>query len=63
MNKEKHKFVKTEYDELDELFEKIEKDLEKEFGKMCPDFEPLCVQCKFWNKFNNFKSWVFKEFL
>ena len=57
------KVVETEYDELINLFEKIEKNLEKDFGKMCPDFEPFCVQCKFWNKFNEFKSWTFEEFL
>jgi len=54
---------KTEYDELEEMFDKVQKIFEKEFGIQCPDFEPLCPQCEFWLFFNDFKHRVFRRFL
>jgi len=57
----KTKKVKTDYEELEEIFVKIEKSFEKWFGKMCPSFEPLCPQCSFWLDFNIFKRKIFKE--
>lgn len=63
MGKEKITYADSKYDELIELFEKVEKIFEKDFGKMCPEFEPLCSQCNFWNKFNTFKNKTFEDFL
>ena len=52
---------KSDYEKLEDLFEKVEKLFEKEYGKRCPDFEPLCVQCIFWQSFNNFKREIFER--
>ena len=64
MKKEKptiHFDYKAEgYDELQEMFGKAEKIFEEEFGKRCPDYNPLCVQCNFWQDFNNFKRKIFR---
>jgi len=51
----------NEYEELEELFERVEKIFEKEYGKRCSDFEPLCIQCSFWQDFNNFKRKTFER--
>lgn len=51
----------NDYEELEKVFEKVEKIFEKEYGKRCPEFEPLCVQCKFWQDFNTFKQRTFER--
>lgn len=59
------KIKKTDYDkyyeELENIFEKVEKIFKKQFGTRCSSFEPLCVQCSFWQDFNNFKRETFKR--
>lgn len=50
---------KLDHEELENLFEKVEELFEKEYGTRCPNFEPLCVQCGFWQDFNNFKRKIF----
>lgn len=49
-------------EELENLFKKIEniKEFQKWFGKPCPDFHPLCYNCKFWNLWNGLKLNVFE---
>ncbi|MEK6881150.1 MAG: hypothetical protein AABY22_16135 [Nanoarchaeota archaeon] len=60
MKKAKKK-EKSDYEELEDLFEKVEKIFEKEWGTRCPDFEPFCAQCSFWQDFNNFKRETFER--
>lgn len=43
------------------LIDKFDKIFKKEFGKMCPDFEPACVQCTAHLIYNNFKKNLYKE--
>ena len=59
----KIKQVKTDYDELTELFEKIEnlKEFKEWFGTPCPEFEPRCANCEFWTIWNKLKLDVFKN--
>jgi hypothetical protein len=38
------------------LIMNIDKIFLKEFGKMCPDFEPGCVQCRAHLIYNKFKQ-------
>lgn len=45
------------------LFMKIDKIFEKEFGKMCPEFEPNCFQCKAHLIYNNFKKDLYDTFV
>jgi len=44
------------------LIKKFDVLIKKEFGKMCSDFEPLCVQCRVHLIYNNFKNKLCKEF-
>lgn len=57
------KKTKTEYEKLEEIFEKIPKIPEDEFGTPCPVFESLCASCKFWLLFNEYKNKIFRRFL
>ncbi len=43
------------------MFQKIDKIIEKEWGKMCPDFELDCVQCRVHLIYNNFKDKIWQE--
>jgi hypothetical protein len=43
--------------------EKMDKVFEKEFGKMCPDFNPTCVQCLVHHTYNNFKKELYYTFI
>lgn len=54
---------KEEFEELEELFTKIEnlKGFKEWFGKPCPEFQPLCANCDFWNTWQRFKQDRFKE--
>lgn len=45
------------------IIERMDKLFEKEFGKMCPEFEPGCVQCKANLIYNKFKQELFDEFV
>ena len=61
-NKKKEKTKEVdEIEELERFFEKIDKIWYKEFGKQCPDFHPLCPQCRFALIYNKFKKEVFDE--
>lgn len=52
-----------EYEDLEKLFDKIEnlKKFQEWFGKPCPEFQPLCWNCDFWNKWEKFKLDIFKD--
>lgn len=50
-------------EEFEKLIKKIDKIFEKEFGKMCPDFNPNCVQCRTNLIYNNFKKELYEEFV
>ena len=41
------------YIHMDKLFDKIDKLFQKEFGKQCKDFVPLCPSCEFYLLYNN----------
>lgn len=43
--------------------EKMDKDFEKEFGKMCPDFNPACAGCLVHHIYNNFKKELYDSFV
>lgn len=53
----------SEYEDLEKLFKKIEnlKEFKNWFGTDCPDFNPSCANCKFWNKWNKLKIELFEE--
>lgn len=59
----KRKFKDNSYERLEKVFEKIEnsKDFKDWFGTPCPEFSPLCFQCKFWNLWNKFKLDIFED--
>lgn len=42
------------------LIMKMDKIFEKEFGKMCPEFESACVQCRAHLIYNNFKKELYE---
>jgi len=52
--------IKTEYENL---IKKLDKIFEKEFGKMCPDFDADCIQCRLNLIYNNFKKELSDEFV
>lgn len=54
---------KTDYEELEEFFKKIDIIWQEEFGKECKEFCPNCPQCKFNLIYNSFKQKVFEEVL
>lgn len=64
MKKQKKK-SKSNQDEIEEsyqiLIDKFDKIFEKDFGKMCPDFEPACVQCTAHLIYNTFKKRLYDE--
>ena len=64
MKKENKKEEDKDYEDLEKLFDKIEnlKEFKQWFGTPCKEFAPLCANCDFWNKWNRFKSDVFKEY-
>jgi len=39
---------------------KLEKQIEKEFGKRCDSFEPTCHLCKVWKKFDSLREELLK---
>lgn len=43
------------YEDLEKLFKKIDKILEKYIGKRCPDFNLACPQCRFNLIYEKFK--------
>ena len=52
-----------DYEELEKIFDKIEKKKEwvEWFGTPCKKFAPLCPNCCFWNRWEKFKQDTFKE--
>ncbi len=52
--------IETTYEKL---VEKLDKIFEKEFGKMCPDFNVNCAQCRANLIYNNFKKELHDEFV
>lgn len=52
--------IETDYNNL---IKKMDKLFQKDFGKMCPDFEPRCMQCTAHLIYNNFKRNLFKAFV
>ena len=63
-NNKKKKTIQDEIgEEYDELIKKMDKIFEKEFGKMCPDFEPTCIQCVAHLIYNKFKKDLYDAFV
>lgn len=50
-------------DDYYKLIKKIDAIFEKEFGKMCPEFEAGCVQCKANLIYNKFKQDLYDTFV
>ena len=68
INKKKNKKKTISIDEeirndLGNIFKKFDKALEKYIGKMCPDFDPNCIQCRLNLIYNKFKKDFFDEML
>lgn len=57
----KKKLKQTEYEELEKVFDKMDKIWHKYFGKECREFCPNCAQCKMALIYNSFKQRVFDE--
>jgi len=53
---------KNTEEDLEKLFNKIEKmtEFKQWFGTPCKDFQPLCSNCDFWNKWERFKLNLFQ---
>ena len=45
------------------LIKNMDKLFEKEFGKMCPDFNCVCIQCAAHLIYNNFKKELWTTFV
>ncbi len=67
--KKKPKMKKTIQEEIQEeiekdvekIFKKMDKLMEDYYGKMCPEFEKDCCQCRANLIYNNFKSRMWEE--
>ena len=66
-DKTKQKKKKTIQEDIEENYRRLIKNMnklfEKEFGKMCPDFEPGCIQCRANLIYNNFKKELYDAFV
>jgi hypothetical protein len=66
-SKKKAKKKKTIQEEIEDDFYKLTKEMdkvfEKQFGKMCPEFEPGCMQCVAHLIYNNFKQNLYEAFV
>lgn len=47
--------------ELEKVFKKMDKIIQKEYGQMCPDFEVSCIRCKVHLAYNKFKRELCRE--
>ncbi|MBM3234354.1 hypothetical protein FJZ19_04660 [Candidatus Pacearchaeota archaeon] len=63
MAEEKKKIQEEIEQDFEKFIKRIDKIFEKEFGKMCPDFEPSCIQCRANLIYNQFKKNLFEEFI
>lgn len=45
------------------LINKFDKIFQNDFGKMCPDFESGCAQCRAHLIYNKFKKDLYDEFI
>lgn len=61
MKKQKRTIQQETEEDYEKLIKKLDKIFEKEFGKMCSDFEPSCPQCKVHLIYNKFKKDLFDE--
>jgi hypothetical protein len=63
----KTKKKKTIQEDIEENYRKLIKNIdklfEKEFGKMCPDFDCECIQCRVHLIYNNFKKELWNTFV
>ena len=50
-------------DDYLKLIKKMDIIFEKEFGKMCPEFEPGCAQCEAHLIYNKFKQEIYNRFV
>ena len=57
------RYILTDFDEVERFFDKMDRVWNPYFGKQCPEFYPLCPQCKFALIYNKFKQDVFDEVL
>lgn len=62
--KKKEKNLRDEMEEdYQKMFKVMDKVFEKEFGKMCPEFEPACIQCEAHLIYNKFKKEIWDRFV
>lgn len=60
----KEKSIQEEMEkDTNKMFNKMDKIFNEYFGKMCPDFNPDCIQCKMNLVYNNFKKQIWEEFI
>lgn len=41
---------------MGEIVKSLKKEIEKEFGKKCKDYNPFCANCILWNAFETIKE-------
>jgi hypothetical protein len=41
---------------MDGLIKKLKKQIEKEYGKKCKDFNPFCANCIMWKAFGTIQE-------
>ncbi len=57
----KKKTIQEEIErDTEKMFKQLDKVVEKQWGKMCPQFEPDCVQCRFHLTYNKFKDEIWQ---
>lgn len=44
----------------EKMFKQMDKVIEKQWGKMCPEFELDCFQCRFHLAYNQFKDKIWQ---
>jgi hypothetical protein len=61
------KKTKTIQEEIEDDYYKLTKEMDKvfakQFGKMCPEFEPGCKQCEAHLIYNKFKQDLYQAFV
>lgn len=61
-SKSKKKSIQTDIEEdVEKVFKKMDITFSSYFGKMCPEFNLDCVQCRANLIYNNFKSRLWEE--
>lgn len=64
MKKNKKMTIQEEIErDYTQLFKDMDKIFKRQFGKMCPDFEPGCKQCEAHLIYNKFKQDLYGAFV